>query len=652
MLSMSAPARESATDPFREAVLKEAEQICRLGLATSPNQASLLHLRGLMASRAKQDDFAIACLRRASLLAPADTNYLADLGDTLARKARSSDALAVYLRALVLAPRDPDIYGRIGRALTLHGRPDVAMPVHLEALRLSPAPAHRHADIGDALRAQGRHADAIARYESGLQVDPADVDLHLRLGQTRLEAGQLELAAASFRRGLELRPDRTELYVGLGTTLLRSGAFADALDVFTKGLRLNPFDVQLCRHVLFATELSAASRDAVGAWYALGEALEVEERLDEAAEAYQQAVSRKPDCLRALFRLGWVHVKRAEPRRAIPLLEAALKLEPEYRWGHIGLGQALHLAGDLVRGWEELFWYSQEDDKRRFEQPKWDGEPLNGKTILLWADWYLGDTIQLVRYVRLVKQLGGRVLVECHRKLLSLIARMDGVDGVIARNTPLPAFDLQAPLGELPRILRTTRDSIPCEVPYLSADPHLKDMWRQKLGASTQKTAGLVWAGEPTRDNARVRFAPLAAIEPLARSSGLRLVSLQLGAPLTELHAAPLSLRVEMLLDESSSLDDTAALMSNLDLVVTVDTMAAHLSAALGRPTWLLLPFAADWRWHAEAGLTPWYPTIRLFSQGTPGDWVELLSRVHVALDGRLQAAASRTISPSVRSVR
>jgi tetratricopeptide (TPR) repeat protein len=640
MLTMRPPVQESATDPFRDAVLKEAEQICRRGLSTDPNAAHLLHLRGLLASRGKQEDFAIACLRRAATLDQGNSIYLADLGDLLTRKGHHAEAVATYLQGLVIAPRNADLYSRLGRALVQQGRADEAIAAHMEALQLLsdsvPATVRVHADIGDALRARGRQADAVARYELGLRLNPNDVDLHLRIGHARLESGQLELAAVSFRKGLQLRQDRSDLYVGLGTTLIRSGAFAEALDVLMKGLRLNPHDVQVCQHVLFATELSGRTQDTVGAWYALGEALEIEERLDEAAEAYQQAVTRKPDCLRALCQLGWVQIKRGQPRLAIPSLEAALRVEPQHRWGHIGLGQALHLTGDLVRGWQELFWYSQEDDKRRFEQPKWDGTPLEGKTILLWSDWYLGDTIQLVRYARLVKQQsGGRVLVECHRKLLPLIARMDSVDGVIARNTPLPAFDVHAPLGELPRILGTSRETIHSEMPYLSVDPRLKETWRQKLGASTEKTVGLVWAGEPTRDNARVRFAPLAAVEALAESTGVRCVSLQLGGPLAELYAAPPSLRVEQLLTESSSIDETAALLSNLDLVITVDTMAAHLSAALGRPTWLLLPLAADWRWHAEVDLTPWYPTIKVFSQASSGDWTAVLMRVRLALDER-----------------
>jgi hypothetical protein len=457
--------------------------------------------------------------------------------------------------------------------------------------------------------------------------------------------------------------------------LLRRDADGDATEavaVLQQVLNLRPRDVEAGRLLVSGLERLGRSGDLVGAFVSLGASLEaegieagrLEPTLRESVRAYEGALAIKPDCLRAWLRLADVQLALGEPAAAVRSLEAAVAIDPEQPAAHVNLGWARRMTGDFAGGWRESVWHYRGGDKRRFEQPAWDGSPLGSRTLLLWADFALGDTIQDLRFLSLVRAAHphARLIVECHQSLVSLVEAsraLLGIDAVIATKAPLPAVDLQLPLRRLQEQFVLDPAAIPAATPYLTVDPARAVRWRQRVETLSTSTSasppatrriGIVWAGEHTRIDARVKSAALADFAPLAgfHRQGLRLFSLQAGPHVDELIAPPRGLRVARLLDEAGDVAETAAAMRALDLVITVDTMTAHLAGALGVPVWVLTAHApAWWLWHVLPPLLPtvlptggahgttrsrWYPSMRLFQQTRAGDWEGVMQQVCAAL--------------------
>jgi tetratricopeptide (TPR) repeat protein len=618
---------------YRTEILKEAEAICRGDRPRDPDQPHVLHLRGLLAAQDSQREFASACLMRAAVLDSRNPAYFADLGEVLSERGRPTEALGGYLRAIMLAPTDPGPYQGLGKTLIRHGRSSEATAMYREALRLDPTEAHTHCELGYALCARGRLRESIECYETALRLDPNNVKALYRLGDTHLHLREWKQALTRFRQGLQLEPRCVDLHVGVGAVLLHCGSIEEAVAAFRDALAINARHVSACRHLACALELLGRRDDAVGAWCGLGEALESVQLFNEAAAAYDMAIVRKPDCLRALFRRGQVHMELAQPRSAIRCFERALEIDGGHRDAHVGIACACQLLGDAGRGWREFAYYTNSGYLRDFEQPLWNGSPIEGRTVLLWADQGLGDAIQHLRYVRHVEECGARVLLQCDPRLLPLVERLPCVHGVFANGTPLPSFDTHAPLFSLPRIMQRRGLTINVDVPYLMIDCHLTDKWRQRLGKKRERAIGIVWGSAASWPGARFKCLPLAMLAPLAQLPGLRVISLQLGSQVAELLAPPPGLEVEQFLDEASTIADTAALILNLDLVITVDTMVAHLAGALAKPVWTLVRHAAEWRWLLEGDTTPWYPTMRLFRQRRAGIWPDVVEQVRAALE-------------------
>jgi hypothetical protein len=299
---------------------------------------------------------------------------------------------------------------------------------------------------------------------------------------------------------------------------------------------------------------------------------------------------------------------------------------------HIALGQALLLAGDFDRGLEEMEWRWRLPGVSLcpFPQPLWDGSPLEGRRILLWAEQGLGDTLQFVRYAAPLHERGARVSLECQPALPRLLRGAAGADEVIPYGAPLPDFDLHAPPQRLPWIMRTRLESIPNCVPYVAVDPDLVEQWRERVASHRGHKVGLVWAGNRQQVNDRFRSLTLARFAPLAAVAGVAWFSLQKsGGSEVEATAAPHCIDLDR---GATDLADTAAAMLSLDLVISADTAAAHLAGALARPVWTLIPCPPDYRWLAEGEGSPWYPTMRLFRQSSPGDWERVIESVERAL--------------------
>lgn len=437
----------------------------------------------------------------------------------------------------------------------------------------------------------------------------------LREAYRLLQTGDTEGSARLCRKVLAAAPDNA---FGLNLQAIlahQAGRTDEAIELLGKSIQLNPRVADF--------------------HFNLGVALQAQERHADAAASYRTALALEPRHAGALTNLGRAFQKQAHPQAAIACYEQAVALKSDLPEAHWGLATQRLLLGDFAHGWEEYEhrWALPENQssRREFAAPRWTGDELAGRRLLLHAEQGVGDMLQFVRYAPLLARRGARVIVLCQPELKRLLVEMEDVT-VVTDGDPLPDFDVHLPLMSLSRLLGTTLSTIPANVPYLRADPVDVRAWSGRLAGDSCFKVGLVWAGNPRHLNDRNRSCTLATFAPLADVTGIRFYSLQKGEAGTQARNPPANMKLVVAGDELFDFADTAALMASLDLVITVDTAAAHLAGALARPVWVLLPFAPDWRWLLERGDSPWYPSMRLFRQKTPGDWRGAISEVVTAL--------------------
>jgi tetratricopeptide (TPR) repeat protein len=567
-------------------------------------------------------------------------------------------AAEIYRQVLSAEPRQLDALHLLGLASHQMGRSDQALHYLGEALRLKPGFPEAHYNLGNVLRDLGRPAEAAASYARAVQYRPDYAEAHFNLGNTLHEQQQLAAAAEAFRRALECRPNYLKALNNLGNTLLDLNRPAEAAECYQQSLRLN------------ANYAKGYSN--------LGHALRQLNRLEESVAACRRSLELEPENPEALNNLAAALMDQGTMEAALAAFDRALEVRPDYAEAHMNRAMAWLLAGD-ERGWAEYEWRWQSKAfvPRGFAQPRWDGSPPAGRSILVHAEQGLGDTLHFVRYVPALAARGGRVLFECPAALHRLLSSVPGIDRLLPAGSPLPEFEVHAPLLSLPYLLskevgaadrnsgefRYSDEDRPvaefartppgglgvdilshaASVPYLSADPGLVERWRHELAQIEGFKVGINWQGNPDHPKDKQRSIPLAEFLPLAAIEGVRLLSLQKGHGIEQL--AGLS-DPDLIVDLGSRLDvasgafmDTAAVLLSLDLVITSDTALAHLAGALGVPVWVALPTAPDWRWQLDGDDTPWYPSMRLFRQTEHGDWPGVFRRISAALESLVQAA-------------
>ncbi len=622
----------------------EAIAACRAGLNRNPHRADLLCLRGLLAQGEGLPDFALACLGRAAALAPDSVEYLTEYGDALRENGRPADAVSVYLRALQRSSHHSELYWRIGAALAKQGHAVEALALFAAAARLNDSLVAVHRELGDVLIALNRPDAAVQQFEIAVLLAPDNADLWHRLGNAQLLRHEWHLALNAFERGIELQPDVADLHVGIAEVRIGLGQIESAIDALDKAVSLQRLHTRACRLLVFAMELLGRRRDSASAWCRLGEALEKQHLWADAEHIFHEALARKGDCIRTLTNLGQLCTTLARPHEAAVWFERALAVLPDHVPARHGLACAALLTGDRERAKLEDTWcfHHAPGGRRYFKEPRWDGDSAaDAKTVLIWSNGGLGDAIQWCRFLPLIKAQGTRVILEVDALLLPLFRHLRSVDALCAYGSPLPEFDAQATLGQLHWIFER-EGTLANRMPYLEMPREIIEQCRRRFGSSPTVRIGLVWGAGPVQ---RSKSMSLASLVALGNMTGVRLVSLQMGSRADELLAPPLGLHIEQVLDPSATLEDTAAVISSLHLVISVDTMVVHLAGALGVPVWAMIPYGADWRWGLQGDTTDWYPTMRLFRQPRPGDWDSVVENVRSALQEQLTRGANPHLS-------
>ena len=607
-----------AREKVRAGDLAGAERLCREILETDPDNADAHGLLGAGCLFAGRLTEAADHLERAVRLHPAFAAAHANLGIVRAVQGSLDEAVAHFRRALSINPLDPGTQMRLADLLLKRERLEDAEAAYRQAVRLAPGQGRAHFGLGMTLAGLGRAQDAEASYRQALSLSPDSVETMVNLGNLLIERGDLDGAILLLRRALALRPDFIQARINLGHALTRQDKAGEALGFLEEALRQRPDSPEA--HNNMGVALAALGRHA------------------EAAASYGQALRLRPDSPDVRDNLGALDMKQGRLDEAMRHFDEAVRLEPDHAEARLHRALGWLLAGDFERGWPEFEWRwrSRGFQERRLPRPRWDGSPLTGRTILLYAEQGLGDTFQFVRYAPLLKERGATVIVECQEALVRILAGCPGIDRIVPRGEPLPEYDVQAPFLSLPGILRTSLDTIPASVPYLFADPGLVERWRRELSGVAGPKIGIAWQGNPKYAADRERSIPLRRFAPLVRQSGVRLVSLQKTHGIDQIEGVSRDFAVTDFgsrLDEASgAFMDTAAIMMVVDLVVTSDTAIPHLAGALGVPVWVALPKVADFRYLLRRDDSPWYPTMRLFRQTEAGNWDEVFERMAVEL--------------------
>jgi tetratricopeptide (TPR) repeat protein len=529
----------------------------------------------------------------------------------LHRQGRLTEAEKLYARVLKSVPDQPEALQLMAQLKLARGKPADARNYAAAAVRARPGAADPLVVLGHVQRSLRQDDAAIASFEKALALDPHHVDALGCLGDALLTRGRPEQALQCFDRILARIPQHADAHANRAAALAACGRFAEALAACEAALALAPGNPI--------------------ALYNRANALASLDRHAEALAAYEKVVGLYPQHAAAWNNRGNSLMALKRHGDAIDSFERAIALQPKSADAHFNRSLALLAVGDYARGFAEYEWRWKRSGMpaQRSYGRLWRGDfPLADRTILVSSEQGLGDTIQFARYVPLLARSGATVILEVHPELKSLLSRLPGAAQVVARGEPLSAFDVHCPAGSLPLALKTELPNVPAEIPYLKAEEARVAEWRPRLEALKPPRVALAWAGNPNHANDRNRSIALARLRPLWEAGGARFVSVQREVRETDAAELEGARGILHLGEELRDLDDTAALLALCDVVMSVDTAVAHLAAAMGRPTWVLLPFAPDWRWTLDGERSPWYPAARLFRQPQAGDWDSVIARV------------------------
>lgn len=495
------------------------------------------------------------------------------------------------------------------------GQYDVAVNLMGAAVKVCPDNPFYLNNLGNAFLVNGRINEAIQCYRDAVRIDPNIAQAYFNLGVALMKRGLSDEALKSFEIALMLKPDYTDALYRSGIILSQKEKPDEAIICFEKLLKIEP-----ARHE---------------ALFALGAALGTVHREDEAIACYRKVLETTPDHVYALNNLGLLLKERGEINQAMALYRKAIKIRPDLAGPHWNLSHLLLLSGDFEAGWKEFEWRLHKADwqkanLRPCKAPFWNGESFQGKSLFIHDEQGLGDTIQFVRYLPMVKAYGGEVVFETQKPLLGLLKDFPGIDRLLPESEDgvLPAdIDFYTPLLSLPAIFNTVLDTIPNTAPYLHADALKTRYWCERLEGADFKV-GLVWAGRAENPNDRNRSCPLRQFEPLASIGGVRLIGIQKGKAAEQVEDLPSGIEMINFGPELGDFTDTMGLIENLDLVIAVDTAVAHLTGAMDKPVWLVLTFAHHWPWLLKRTRTPWYPSMRIYRQEKKGAWAPVFAKI------------------------
>jgi tetratricopeptide (TPR) repeat protein len=548
---------------------------------------------------------------------PQNNTYYNERGSVLAKLARFDEALHYIEKSLAINPKNAGALLNKGNLLTVLHKYSEALDVYHEAFSITPRSADLFLGRANALRGLKRYKQALASYDNAVSINPNLAEAWLGRGNVFWDLKRYAEALSAYDRALFIEPILGEAWLGRGNVFRDLERYDDAIAAYDKALSIKT--------------------DSESVWLGRGNVFTDLKRYDDAFEAYDKALSIKPALEDAWVGRGNALADLGHHEEAFATYNKALSVNPHCGEAHFNQGVIKLVLGDTECGWKKYEWRWETKEmrgaKRDFLQPQWPGaNDINRKTILIHAEQGLGDTIMGCRYIPMVSALGAQVVVEVQPPLKSLLQKIDGISTLIAKGEPIPHFDVHCPLMSLPLAFNTTLENIPSKIPYLSVLPNIVEKWRSKVVGPGIKI-GVAWAGNPRFPKDRDRSVLLQNILPIVGIKGARFFCVQKDlreGDNTLLDANPEIVRLDR---EIYNFQDTAAIITLLDLIISSDTSIVHLAGALGTSVWVLLPFNADWRWLLNREDSPWYPTARLFRQLRIADWTSVVGDVYTQLE-------------------
>jgi len=626
---------------------QEAEACCQELIDRNPSDVNALRLLGY--TYYSQNDFTRAedALLRAIKLTPNDVQLLYNLGFCQLFAQNIPNAIKTFEKILKIKPDVPEAYLNLGNAYISLNDLQRGESYYSQAVALRPDYHDAIFNLGTTYKKMNRLEDAERAFRKTSSLNPTSSENLYQLAVVLQARGKNQEAIATYKEALKYEPDSPRILYNLGVAHKDLDRYSEAVRFFKTVVAAQPENIKalnnlgITYHEINQMEAAleafrraiAVSPEFAEAYSNMGNVLLDEERFEEAVDAYAQAIAADPTFARAYYNLGCAYQTRNEHGKAVSMFEKAIAINHDFVEAHWNMSHSLLLQGGLQEGFNEYLWRWRRKETTQFHvgKPEWNGEPAIDKTLLVITEQGLGDSIQFIRYLPQVKKNVGKMYVACEPSLTHLFDKVPGIDAILEKKSLhniAKVVDYFVPLLNLPTILGTTLQTIPNNIPYLRADQDRVEQYADISAPFKNKTKiGFVWQGSPTHKNDKKRSCSIDMFASLFEIEGTAFFSLQKQDKKIEDNYPVINLAPHL-----SSFADTAALIDHLDLVISVDTSVAHLAGAMGKPTWLLLPYTPDWRWLLGQEDSPWYPTMRLFRQKERGDWEEVFSQVHTNL--------------------
>ena len=563
---------------------------------------------------------AVTCYRKAIDIKPDFIQAYNNLAAALKNLGQNEQAVACYQKMVSIQPDHAQAFNNLGLLMMNQGKLDQALKYFSNAVSIDPDMAEAHSNLADLFKFTGKLDQAINAYLQAFRINPDNSQILNNLGILYNEKADYEQEIQCYRSALHLDPQIPEIYSNLGNSFKSQGNLMEAIGCYRRTLEINP-NIAEVHHLL-------------------GIALLQIDQTDAAIVSYKQAIDIKPDFVEAYGDLGNAFKDLGKLEKACQCCDSALEINSNYAPAHMGRAITRLLNGELEKAWGDYEWRFKADQKNAhfpeiFDKSQWIGPSFSGKTLLIYSEQGLGDTLQFIRYMPAVKARGGTVIVATFESLIKLLDNCHGIDELVGLTIDLKSkldYDLSLPIMSLPHIFNTTLETIPADVPYLHADFQKQAKWRGKLVQNGFKV-GLVWKGNPSHSNDRRRSLSLDCLTAITGIPGIQFYSLQKGDVTPAEEELLMQMNCIDIGNQFEDFSDTAGAIMNLDLIISVDTSVVHLAGALGRKVWTLLPFSPDWRWMLNRDDSPWYPTMRLFRQTQRGNWDSVINHIAVELE-------------------
>jgi tetratricopeptide (TPR) repeat protein len=602
----------SAIHLHRSGEFQEAIDIYKKVLPRQRRNPQLLYLLGTASLQIGNVKYALDIIRRSIDINPNNAQAHNNMGLALQTLHRLNEALSSYDKALAIQPRFSEAFNNRGNVLQALIRPGDALCDYDNALVINPSYPEAWNNRGNALRELGRFEEALASYDKAVSIKESYADAYFNRGAVLQDFKNLDAALLSYDRALELNPNSAETHNNRGNVLQDLNRLDEAILSYERALEIRP------RHA--------------EAYNNRGNTLRKLKRLRDALESYDNAVALHPDYAVALGNRGAVLHELGRVDDALASYNQALAIEPEFAEVLFHKSFALLSSGKYLEGWslyESRFKQSEfQNAYYNSAQPRWLGDDIADKTLLVCSEQGFGDVVQFCRYLPQIQALGARLIVEVPERLVELVSTLDCPMSVFARGTPLPKFDAHCSMMSLPYLFKTTLETVPETCPYLFGEPGKVRAWREKLGTQEKLRVGLAWSGGLANKDDASRSMQLESLLPVLEAPGIEWHSLQKEYRQPDLDILARHSGIQQHQDEFHQFSDTAALIECMDLVITVDTSVAHVAAAMGKTVWILLSFSPDFRWMFDRTDTPWYPTAKLYRQDTHGNWKGVIARI------------------------